>query len=138
MKKEECIFCKIAGGDIPSNTIYENSEFKVIMDIAPATKGHVLIIPKEHFSDIYDIDAVTAGKLFQLATVVARALKEVLNCDGMNVLQNNGEIAGQTVFHFHMHLIPRYEGDTVTMKWEEHPMEDVDMEQLRQDIRKAL
>lgn len=138
MKKEECIFCKIANGDIPSNTIYENSEFKVIMDIAPATKGHVLIIPKEHFSDIYDIDAVTAGKLFQLATVVARALKEVLNCDGMNVLQNNGEIAGQTVFHFHMHLIPRYEGDTVTMKWEEHPMEDVDMEQLRQDIRKAL
>lgn len=138
MKKEECIFCKIAGGDIPSNTIYENSEFKVIMDIAPATKGHVLIIPKEHFSDIYDIDAVTAGKLFQLATVVARALKEVLNCDGMNVLQNNGEIAGQTVFHFHMHLIPRYEGDTVTMKWEEHPMEDVDMGQLRQDIRKAL
>ncbi len=138
MKKEECIFCKIACGDIPSNTIYENSEFKVIMDIAPATKGHVLIIPKEHFNDIYDIDAVTAGKLFQLATVVARALKEVLNCDGMNVLQNNGEIAGQTVFHFHMHLIPRYEGDTVTMKWEEHSMEDVDMEQLRQDIRKAL
>lgn len=138
MKKEECIFCKIASGDIPSNTIYENSEFKVIMDIAPATKGHILIIPKEHFDDIYDIDAVTAGKLFQLATVVARALKEVLNCDGMNVLQNNGKIAGQTVFHFHMHLIPRYEGDTVTMKWEEHPMEDVDMEQLRQDIRKAL
>ncbi|MCI5622192.1 MULTISPECIES: HIT family protein [Anaerostipes] len=136
--KEDCIFCKIANGDIPSNTIYENSDFKVIMDIAPATKGHVLIIPKEHFKDIYEIDAETAGRLFQLATVVARALKEVLNCDGMNVLQNNGEIAGQTVFHFHMHLIPRYEGDTVTVKWEEHPMEDVDMEQLRQDIRKAL
>jgi histidine triad (HIT) family protein len=136
--KEDCIFCKIANGDIPSNTIYENSEFKVIMDIAPASKGHVLVIPKEHFDNIYDIDAETAGKLFQLVTVVARALKEVLNCDGMNVLQNNGLIAGQTVFHFHMHLIPRYEGDTVTIKWEEHPMEDVDMEQLRQDIRKAL
>ena len=73
MKKEDCIFCKIAGGEIPSNTIYENSEFKVIMDIAPASKGHVLIIPKEHFKDIYEIDAITAGKLFQLATVVARA-----------------------------------------------------------------
>ena len=68
MKKEDCIFCKIAGGEIPSNTIYENSEFKVIMDIAPASKGHVLIIPKEHFKDIYEIDAITAGKLFQLAT----------------------------------------------------------------------
>ena len=123
MKKEDCIFCKIAGGEIPSNTIYENSEFKVIMDIAPASKGHVLIIPKEHFKDIYEIDAITAGKLFQLATVV---------------LQNNGLIAGQTVYHFHMHLIPRYEGDDVTIGWKEHSTEDIDMEQLRQDIKKAL
>lgn len=138
MKKDDCVFCKIINEEIPSNTIYENSEFKVIMDIAPATKGHVLILPKEHFKDIYEIDAITAGKLFQLATVVARALKEVLHYDGMNVLQNNGLIAGQTVYHFHMHLIPRYEGDTVTVKWEENQMEDVDMEQLRQDIRKAL
>ena len=117
MKKEDCVFCKIVNGDIPSNTIYENSEFKVIMDISPATKGHVLVLPKEHFKDIYDIDAETAGKLFQLAAVVARALKEVLHCDGLNIIQNNGEIAGQTVFHFHMHLIPRYEGDDVTVKW---------------------
>ena len=124
MKKEDCIFCKIAGGEIPSNTIYENSEFKVIMDIAPASKGHVLIIPKEHFKDIYEIDAITAGKLFQLATVVARALKEVLHCDGL--------------YHFHMHLIPRYEGDDVTIGWKEHSTEDIDMEQLRQDIKKAL
>lgn len=138
MKKEDCIFCKIAGGEIPSNTIYENSEFKVTMDIAPASKGHVLIIPKEHFKDIYEIDAITAGKLFQLATVVARALKEVLHCDGLNVLQNNGLIAGQTVYHFHMHLIPRYEGDDVTIGWKEHSTEDIDMEQLRQDIKKAL
>ncbi|WP_443770713.1 HIT family protein [Anaerostipes sp.] len=138
MKKEDCIFCKIISGDIPSNTIYENSEFKVIMDIAPASKGHVLIIPKEHYANIYDIDVETAGRLFQLATVVARALKKALNCDGMNILQNNGLIAGQTVFHFHMHLIPRYEGDTVTVKWEEHPMEAADMEQLRKEICDAL
>lgn len=138
MKKEDCIFCKIISGDIPSNTIYENSEFKVIMDIAPASKGHVLIIPKEHYANIYDIDVETAGRLFQFATVVARALKKALNCDGMNILQNNGLIAGQTVFHFHMHLIPRYEGDTVTVKWEEHPMEAADMEQLRKEICDAL
>lgn len=138
MRKEDCIFCKIINGDIPSNTIYENSEFKVIMDASPATKGHVLILPKEHFDDIYDIDAETAGRLFQLASVVARALKEALHCDGLNILQNNGTIAGQTVFHFHMHLIPRYKGDTVTLKWEEHSSEDLDMEKIRQDIRKAL
>ena len=88
MRKEDCIFCKIINGDIPSNTIYENSDFKVIMDASPATKGHVLILPKEHFKDIYDIDAETAGKLFQLASVVARALKEALHCDGLNILQN--------------------------------------------------
>lgn len=138
MKKEDCVFCKIVNGDIPSNTIYENSEFKVIMDISPATKGHVLVLPKEHFKDIYDIDAETAGKLFQLAAVVARALKEVLHCDGLNIIQNNGEIAGQTVFHFHMHLIPRYEGDDVTVKWKEHSMDVEEMDQLRKDIRKAL
>lgn len=138
MMKEDCVFCKIVNGDIPSNTIYENSEFKVIMDISPATKGHVLVLPKEHYKDIYDIDAETAGKLFQLAAVVARALKEVLNCDGLNILQNNGVIAGQTVFHFHMHLIPRYEGDDVTVKWEEHSMDAEEMDQLRKDIRKAL
>ena len=138
MKKEDCVFCKIVNGDIPSNTIYENSEFKVIMDISPATKGHVLVLPKEHFKDIYDIDAETAGKLSQLAAVVARALKEVLHCDGLNIIQNNGEIAGQTVFHFHMHLIPRYEGDDVTVKWKEHSMDAEEMDQLRKDIRKAL
>lgn len=138
MKKEDCVFCKIVSGDIPSNTIYENSEFKVIMDASPAAKGHVLVLPKEHYKDIYDIDAETAGKLFQLAAVVARALKEVLNCDGLNILQNNGVIAGQTVFHFHMHLIPRYEGDDVTVKWEGHSMDADERDQLRRDIRKAL
>lgn len=138
MKKEDCVFCKIVSGDIPSNTIYENSEFKVIMDASPAAKGHVLVLPKEHYKDIYDIDAETAGKLFQLAAVVARALKEVLNCDGLNILQNNGVIAGQTVFHFHMHLIPRYEGDDVTVKWEGHSMDADEMDQLSRDIRKAL
>ena len=130
MKKEDCIFCKIAGGEIPSNTIYENSEFKVIMDIAPASKGHVLIIPKEHFKDIYEIDAITAGKLFQLATVVARALKEVLHCDGLNVLQNNGLIAGQTVYHFHMHLIPRYENDQVGLGWHMYELTNEERDEI--------
>ena len=135
MKKEDCIFCKIASGEIPSNTIYENSEFKVIMDIAPASKGHVLIIPKEHFKDIYEIDAITAGKLFQLATVVARALKEVLHCDGLNVLQNNGLIAGQTVYHFHMHLIPRYKGDKVGLGWKMGQLDNAQKEEILAKIR---
>lgn len=138
MKKQDCVFCKIISGEIPSATIYENSKFKVIMDIAPANKGHVLILPKEHFDNIYDIDTATAGQLFELAAMVARALKSVLDCDGMNILQNNGTVAGQTVFHFHMHIIPRYEGDSVNMGWKELSYEDGEMEQLREAIRKEL
>lgn len=138
MKKQDCIFCKIISGEIPSATIYENSKFKVIMDIAPANKGHVLILPKEHFDNIYDIDTATAGQLFELAALVARTLKSVLDCEGMNILQNNGTVAGQTVFHFHMHIIPRYEGDTVNMGWKELSYGDGEMEQLREAIRKEL
>ena len=138
MKKQDCIFCRIISGEIPSTTIYENSKFKVIMDIAPANKGHVLILPKEHYDKIYDIDTATAGELFELAVMTARALKSVLDCDGMNILQNNGTVAGQTVFHFHMHIIPRYEGDTVNIGWKELSYEDGEMEQLREAIRKEM
>ena len=134
----DCIFCRIISGEIPSTTIYENSKFKVIMDIAPANKGHVLILPKEHYDNIYDIDTATAGELFELAAMTARALKSVLDCDGMNILQNNGTVAGQTVFHFHMHIIPRYEGDTVNIGWKELSYEDGEMEQLREAIRKEM
>lgn len=138
MKKQDCIFCRIISGEIPSTTIYENSKFKVIMDIAPANKGHVLILPKEHYDNIYDIDTATAGELFELAVMTARALKSVLDCDGMNILQNNGTVAGQTVFHFHMHIIPRYEGDTVNIGWKELSYEDGEIEQLREAIRKEM
>ena len=138
MKKQDCIFCRIISGEIPSTTIYENSKFKVIMDIAPANKGHVLILPKEHYDNIYDIDTATAGELFELAAMTARALKSVLGCDGMNILQNNGTVAGQTVFHFHMHSIPRFEDDTVNIGWKELSYEDGEMEQLREAIRKEM
>ena len=108
MIKEDCLFCKIAKGEIHSATVYEDSHFTVILDVNPATKGHCLIIPKEHFDNIYDLDGETAGKLFALATCIARAMRDALKCDGLNLVQNNGEIAGQTVNHFHLHLIPRF------------------------------
>ncbi len=108
MRNSECIFCKIVGGEIPSNTIYEDEEFKVILDLAPAAKGHALILPKEHYADIYEIDEEVAGRAMKLAKKLAIHMTKILGCDGFNILQNNREIAGQTVFHFHMHLIPRY------------------------------
>lgn len=108
MRDENCIFCKIIAGEIPSNTIYEDDDFKVILDVSPASKGHALILPKNHVADIFMIDEDVAAKAMKLAKKLATHMKEVLHCDGFNILQNNGEVAGQTVFHFHMHLIPRY------------------------------
>lgn len=108
MKDNNCIFCKIAAGEIPSNTIYEDDKFKVILDLSPAAKGHSLIIPKEHYANLFELDEEVAAEAMKLAKKMATHMKEVLNCDGFNLLQNNGEVAGQTVFHFHMHLIPRY------------------------------
>lgn len=109
MKDENCIFCKIISGEIPSRTIYEDSDFKVILDVNPASKGHALILPKDHCANIYEISEELLVKAVKLAKKLASHMTEVLHCDGLNVLQNNGEVAGQTVFHFHMHLIPRYE-----------------------------
>lgn len=111
MRDENCIFCKLANGDIPTNIIYEDDMFAVILDASPATKGHALILPKEHAANIYELSDETASRIFVLAKKMAAKMTELLKCDGFNIVQNNGEVAGQTVFHFHMHLIPRYKGD---------------------------
>ena len=111
MNKPDCIFCKIINGDIPSKTIYEDDLFKVIMDIEPATKGHVLILPKNHYENLYSLGEEEAKALIPLAQKLANKIKTALNCDGMNMVQNNGAAANQTVMHFHLHLIPRYEND---------------------------
>ena len=113
----DCIFCKIIAGDIPSATIYENDEFKVILDRFPSGEGHALILPKNNVANIFEIDPEQAGGLFALAAKLAKAMKEVLGFEHMNILQNNGTVAGQTVFHFHLHLIPRWEGDGINIGW---------------------
>ncbi len=115
MKKDDCIFCKIASGEIPSRKLYEDDDFIVIMDLNPTSKGHSLIIPKEHYANLFELDEELAGKAMKLAKKMAARMTDVLGCDGFNLLQNNGECAGQTVFHFHLHLIPRYGEDTNKM-----------------------
>ncbi|MBE5956156.1 MAG: HIT family protein [Lachnospiraceae bacterium] len=117
MKKDDCIFCKIANGEIPSATVYEDELFRVILDIAPAVKGHALILPKEHYDNLWALGKEESERVMNLAAKVSEAQKKALGCDGINLLQNNGVAAGQTVFHFHMHLIPRYDDDKVTIPW---------------------
>lgn len=114
---ENCIFCKIANGEIPSATLYEDGDFRVILDLGPASKGHALILPKTHAENLYALPDELAGKAMILAKKMGARLTEALECDGLNVVQNNGEAAGQTVLHFHMHLIPRKKGDGVGVSW---------------------
>jgi len=135
---ENCIFCKIISGDIPSATIFENDEFKVILDRFPATKGHVLVLPKAHYANIFELDPDLGGKLFTLAIRIAGIVKKATGATDMNILQNNGPLAGQTVDHFHLHIIPRYEGDSVTVKWPQMDLTDEQIEDVRSSIAALL
>ena len=131
----DCIFCKIANGEIPSATLYEDDDFRVILDLGPASKGHALILPKSHAANIYELPEELAGKAMILAKKMAGKMTEGLKCDGFNIVQNNGEIAGQTVFHFHMHLIPRYEGDQVKLGWTPGTLTDEVRDELLEKLK---
>lgn len=130
MKDENCIFCKIANGEIPAATLYEDDDFRVILDLGPASKGHALILPKEHYANLYELPNELAAKVIVLAKKMITKLTDVLGCDGYNLVQNNGVAAGQTVFHFHLHMIPRYEGDQVGLGWKMGELTDVDRDEI--------
>lgn len=134
MKKEGCIFCKIANGEIPSKTLYEDGDFRVILDLGPATKGHALILPKEHADDLFELPEETAAKVLVLAKRAAARMKERLHCDGINLVQNNGAAAGQTVSHFHLHMIPRYEGDGQQINWVPGKCTEEELEAVRKEV----
>lgn len=131
MKKEDCIFCKLANGEIPTRSIYEDEDFKVILDAAPATRGHALILPKDHADNLYQLPEETAGKAFILAKKLATSMTEKLGCQGFNIVQNNGEVAGQTVLHFHLHLIPRYTDDGQSILWKPQHYSDEVLDEIR-------
>lgn len=134
MSDSDCIFCKIANGEIPSKTLYEDASFRVIFDINPASLGHAVILPKRHAANIYDLNEQDAAQIFVVAKKVASALKKVLPCEGMNLLQNNGECAGQTVFHLHMHIIPRYKDDMIKIKWTPGSTDDKKLDEIMQNL----
>ena len=135
---ENCIFCKIANGEIPAATLYEDENFRVILDLGPASKGHALILPKSHAANIYELSDEMAAKAMILAKKMATAMTAALKCDGFNIVQNNGECAGQTVFHFHMHLIPRSQGDPVGIPWHPGELSDADKEEILLKVKEQL
>ena len=130
MKDCNCIFCKIANGEIPSATLYEDPDFRVILDLNPASKGHALVLPKEHYANVFELPEDLAGKAFVVAKKVASRLSEGLGAIGFNIVQNNGEPAGQTVFNFHIHLIPRYRDDHAGITWKPGSLSDSDRDEI--------
>ena len=115
---ENCIFCKIANGEIPAATLYEDENFRAILDLGPEAKGHTLVITKDHSENLLDVSPETAKKALSVISKTANAIKDAMGCDGINVVQNNGEAAGQTVMHLHFHIIPRYNNDNVNIGWQ--------------------
>lgn len=114
----DCLFCKIIDGQIPSLKVYEDDHVYAFMDIMPLSKGHTLLIPKTHCKDLFDMPEEVARNLYAAAPKVANAIKAAFNPVGMNTVNNNGAAAGQTVFHYHLHLIPRYdEKDGLKVEW---------------------
>ena len=137
MKDDNCIFCKLANKDIPTNIIYEDDRFTVILDASPATKGHALILPKNHAANIYELPDEDASAVFVLAKKLATKMTEILHCDGFNIVQNDGEVAGQTVFHFHMHLIPRYlnDGNQDKLTWNHAEFTPEEIAEIAAELR---
>ena len=135
MRDDNCIFCKLANGEIPTATLYEDENFRVILDASPAAKGHALILPKQHYANLYELDDSVASKVLVLAKKMITKMTDILGCDGYNIVQNNGEAAGQTVFHFHMHLIPRSKGDEVGLGWKVGELTDEDKEDILSKVK---
>lgn len=135
MRDDDCIFCKIANGEIPSATLYEDEDFRVILDLGPAAKGHALILPKEHYPNLYELPDELAEKAILLAKRMVVKMTKALNCDGFNVVQNNGAPAGQTVYHFHIHLIPRYKDDHAGFGWNVGELSDAERDEILAKLR---
>lgn len=136
---EECIFCKIIKGDIPCIKVYEDDNFIAFLDIRPISKGHTLLIPKKHYTNIFDIDSEDVLKwYFPAIQKVAIAVKKALNADAINIGMNNGEIAGQIVMHPHVHIIPRFQSDGLR-NWDRViEINDKELEEIGEKIRKEI
>ena len=135
---DNCIFCKIANGEIPSATVYEDDSFRVILDLNQAIKGHMLILPKEHFANLYELPEETAAAAMRLAKKLAMAAKDTMDIDGLNLLQNNGEAAGQSVMHFHLHVLPRVKGDDSFPAWNEASVSSEELAEIAETLKKGL
>ena len=135
MKDSDCIFCKLANGDIPTRVLYEDEDFTAFLDTAPATRGHALLVPKEHYGDLFSMPEELVGRAFAKAKELAGQIREKAGAEGFNLVQNNGRLAGQTVFHFHIHMIPRYAGDGQGIGWKPGSPADSELDEVLKQLK---
>lgn len=136
-----CIFCKIINDEIPAAKVYEDEHVLAFIDISQTTKGHTLVIPKKHVENVYGLDEETASNLFKVIPKIARAIKDEFQPEGLNIVNNNGKKAGQAVFHYHIHLVPRYgEGDGFGVVWKDHSSQYKfeDLEEMANKIKQNI
>ena len=133
-----CVFCEIAERKLPASFVYEDEQVFAIMSLEQPTPYKVLIIPRAHVENIYDLDDELAASIFQATTKVARAIRDASNCEGLNIVQSNGKAAQQDIFHFHLHLVPRFDDDQIILDWDNTPESRDVLNHLAKEIEKAL
>lgn len=134
---EECLFCKIVKGELPSSKIYEDEDTLAFLDLFPVNKGHSLVIPKEHYENIFDVPAESLSKISSVMKNVADAVKKGINADGISIAQSNGKDAGQIIPHIHFHIMPRFKDDGLKL-WPQGKYEEGEMDKFKEDISKFL
>jgi histidine triad (HIT) family protein len=137
-KKDDCIFCKIADGEIPCMKVYEDAELLAFLDISPASKGHTLVITKEHFDNFLQVPKDLLGRAYSLAQRIGQVQVAVFHAEGVNVITNVGEIAGQSIKHFHIHVIPRYGQDGLALNFKPNQIEKFNLPVLAEQLKKKM
>ena len=135
MAHEDCIFCKVLAGDLPSERIYEDDHAVAVMDINPWTRGHAVVVPRRHAANLFEIEDDELAHVARAAKRVAAMMRDTLGCEGINLLQSNGPAAWQTIFHLHVHVIPRYEGDPLALPVHPQPAEPDELAAVAKEIR---
>ncbi len=133
-----CIFCKIVNGEIPSYKVYEDENFLAFLDISQTTKGHTLVVPKRHYDNLLSLESDLASQIFPIVQKIALSIKEITKAEGFNILNNCGEVAGQSVMHFHIHIIPRYANDSFNIQFSSNSFTNEELNDLAEKIKNTL
>ena len=132
---QDCIFCKIVNKEIPSVQVYEDEDIIAFLDINPANKGHTLVAPKKHYEDIFSVDEEVLKKMIAVVKFLAERIKSTMQCEGLNVVQNNGRCAGQLVNHIHFHIIPRFSGDKVLITYQRQQLTEEELKEVQKALK---